>query len=214
MAMLARGECGITKKHPEARVDCAMAHALQCTIETGGSIHRTVGAVAMVRSRQTDMPVREVDAQYVDSVASVVSIVHLPDRVCSRGFGGEGGAHRGQCERLIQLESAHLKVLEFHALVTVTSWSTAFIESSVGESHDPGHMPLSTVDHIQSAALVRNGLSVHVESMGIPLNIAPQIIPRDEIQQQEIHNPAHLGRRHTIEGRLQVHIGTRARHVA
>jgi hypothetical protein len=63
-------------------------------------------------------------------------------------------------------------------------------------------------------ALVRNGLSVHVESMGITLNIAPQIIPRDEIQQQEIHNPAHLGRRHTIEGRLQVHIGTRARHVA
>jgi len=37
---------------------------------------------------------------------------------------------------------------------------------------------------------------------------------KTEIQQQEIHNPAHLGRRHTIEGRLQVHIGTRARHVA
>jgi hypothetical protein len=42
--------CG-SGEHPEARVDCAMAHALQCTIETGGSIHRTVGAVAMVRSR-------------------------------------------------------------------------------------------------------------------------------------------------------------------
>ena len=123
MAMLARWECGITKKHPEARVDCEMAHAMQCTIETGGSIHRTVSAVAMVRSRQTDMPVREVDAQYVDSVASVVSIIHLPDSVCSRGFGGEGGAHRGECERLIHLESAHV---EFHALVTVTSWSITF----------------------------------------------------------------------------------------
>ena len=98
MAMLARWECGITKKHPEARVDCAMAYTLQCTIETGGIMHRTVGAVAMVRSRQTDMPVREVDAQYVDSVPSVVSVIHLPDSVCSRGFSGEGGAHRGECE--------------------------------------------------------------------------------------------------------------------
>ena len=96
MAMLARGECGITKKHPEARVDCVMAHALQCTIETGGSIHRTVGAVAMVRNRQTDMPVREVDAQYVDSVASVVSVIHLPDSVWSRVVCGEGGAHKGE----------------------------------------------------------------------------------------------------------------------
>ncbi len=67
-------------------------------VETRGSIHGTVGAVAMVRSRQTDMPVREVDAQYVDSVPSVVSVIHLPDSVCSRGFSGEGGAHRGECE--------------------------------------------------------------------------------------------------------------------
>jgi hypothetical protein len=72
-----------------------MAHALQCTIETGGSIHRTVGAVAMVRSRQTDMPVREVDAQYVDSVASVVSVIYLPYSMWSRFVCGEGGAHRG-----------------------------------------------------------------------------------------------------------------------
>lgn len=81
MAMLARWECGIPEKDPEAWVDWAMAHALQFTIETGGSVHGTVGAIAMVRSRQTDMPVGEVDAQYVDSVASMVSVVHLPDGV-------------------------------------------------------------------------------------------------------------------------------------
>ena len=97
MAMLARWEYGITEKDPEARVDCAMAHVMQFTIETGGSVHGTVGAVARERSRQTDMAVREVDAQYVDAVASVVSIIHLQDSVCSRGFSGEGGAHRGLC---------------------------------------------------------------------------------------------------------------------
>ena len=97
MAMLARWDCGITKKHPETRVDCAIAHALQFAIETGGSVHGTVGAVARERSRQTDMAVREVDAQYVDAVASVVSIIHLQDSVCSRGSSGEGGAHRGLC---------------------------------------------------------------------------------------------------------------------
>jgi hypothetical protein len=43
------------------------------------------------------MAVREVDAQYVDAVASVVSIIHLQDSVCSRGSSGEGGAHRGLC---------------------------------------------------------------------------------------------------------------------
>ena len=95
----------------------------------------------------------------------------------ARTFGG-AGAHRGECELWIQLQSAHLKVLEFHALITVTSWSTTFIESSIGESHDLGLIPLSTVNHIQSAALVRNGLSVHVESMGKPLNFAPEIVPR------------------------------------
>ena len=84
MAMLARWECGITKKHPETRVDCAIAHALQFAIETGGSVHGTVGAVARERSRQTDMAVREVDAQYVDAVASVVSIIHF--RKVTRGL--------------------------------------------------------------------------------------------------------------------------------
>ena len=182
MAMLARWECGITEQDPEARVDCAMAHATQFTIEPCGSVHGTVGAVAMVRSRQTDMPVGEVDAQHIDSVASVVSVIYLPGSVWSIFVCGEGCVHTGgQCERLIQLERAHLKVFEFHALVTVTSWSTTFIESSIGESHDLGLMPLSTIDHIQSAALVRNGLSIHVESMGKPLNIAPEIVPRDEI---------------------------------
>ncbi len=82
MAVLARRECGIPEKHPEARVDCAMAHSEQFVIDTGDSVHGTVGAVAMVWSRQADMPVGEVDAQYVDSVASVVSVIHLPDSVC------------------------------------------------------------------------------------------------------------------------------------
>ena len=135
MAMLARWEYGITEKDPEARVDCAMAHVMQFTIETGGIVHGSVGTVAMVRSRQTDMPFWEVDNQYVDSVDSVVSVIHLPDRsivlllflqkqnlVCLRVFCGEGGAHRGECNQWIQLQSTHLKVLEFHALVTVTSW--------------------------------------------------------------------------------------------
>jgi hypothetical protein len=120
------------------------------------------------------MPVGEVDAQHIDSVASVVSVIYLPGSVWSIFVCGEGGA-------CTLVERAHLKVFEFHALVTVTSWSTTFIESSIGESHDLGLMPLSTIDHIQSAALVRNGLSVHVESMGKPLNIAPEIVPRDEI---------------------------------
>ena len=122
MAMLARWEYGITEKDPEARVDYAMAHVMQFTIEAGGIVHGSVGTVAMVRSRQTDMPFWEVDNQYVDSVDSVVSVIHLPDIVCLRVFCGEGGAHRGECNQWIQLQSTHLKVLEFHALVTVTSW--------------------------------------------------------------------------------------------
>jgi hypothetical protein len=95
MAMLARWECGITEKDPEARVDCAMAHALQFTIETGGSVHGTVCAIAMVRSRQTDMPVGEVDAQHVDSVASVVSVIHLPGSVCLMRAPLGGRVHTG-----------------------------------------------------------------------------------------------------------------------
>ncbi len=95
MTMLAGRERGITEKDPEARIDCAMTHATQFTIEPCGSVHGTVGAVAMVRSRQTDMPVGEVDAQYVDSVASVVSVIYLPYSVWSRFVCGQGGAHRG-----------------------------------------------------------------------------------------------------------------------
>jgi hypothetical protein len=95
MAMLARWECGITEKDPEARVDCTMAYAPQFTIEPCGSVHGTVGAVAMERSRQTDMPVGEVDTQYVDSMASVVSVIYLHDSVWSRVVCGEGGAHKG-----------------------------------------------------------------------------------------------------------------------
>ena len=86
-----------------------------------------------------------------------------------------------ECERWLHMQSAHLKVLEFHGMVTGTCWSTTFIENIIGESHDPGHTALSTVNSIQSAALFRNGLSVHVESMGKPFNIAPELSPRDEI---------------------------------
>ena len=49
--------------------------------------------------------------------------------------------------------------------------------------------------------------------IGKPFNVAPQIVPRDEIKQQEVDDPAHLGRRHTVEGRLQVDVAARTRHV-
>jgi hypothetical protein len=41
-----------------------------------------------------------------------------------------------------------------------------------------------------------------------PANVAPQIVPRGEIKQLEVDDPAHLGRRHTVEGRLQVDVAS------
>ena len=99
-------------------------------------------------------------------------------------------------------------------MVAIPPWaSPGSLHLVIGESNDPGEVLALTVHLIQRAPLVRNCLGMHFKSIGKPINVAPQIVPRDEINQQEVDDPAYLGRRHTVEGRLQVDVATRTRHV-